>query len=241
MAFGNGPRIVTNGLTISLDAGDNNSYVSGSTTWKDVSGNNYTASLINGPSYNFSNQGNIYFDGINDYVRVKDNSTVGSNVTMLFFVSGNYQNFNLCVFERASVKGAGSTVAIPYNGWVQLGYSWDGTTNYFIINGVKYSANSGGDFPYDRPTHKPLIWVSPNGPFGTNAGTNMSFHLQPSAGGYTGHTWSDYTYKLIGVTATAGNQRYFSGSMATVHIYNRFLTDSELLQNYNALKPRFNL
>jgi hypothetical protein len=36
MAFGNGPRIVTNGLVFALDAADQNSYVSGSTTWRSL-------------------------------------------------------------------------------------------------------------------------------------------------------------------------------------------------------------
>ena len=45
MSFGNGPRIVTNGLVLSLDAADQNSYVSGSATWNDLSGNNNNATL----------------------------------------------------------------------------------------------------------------------------------------------------------------------------------------------------
>ena len=39
MSFGNGPRIVTNGLILSLDAADQNSYVS-------VSGNNFWSGSI---------------------------------------------------------------------------------------------------------------------------------------------------------------------------------------------------
>jgi hypothetical protein len=35
------------------------------------------------------------------------------------------------------------------------------------------------------------------------------------------------------------NADYFKGSLASVRIYNRVLTDSELLQNYNATKGRF--
>jgi hypothetical protein len=60
-AFG---RIVTSGLVLALDAADRNSYVSGSTVWNDVSGNNYSGSLINGPT--FSNN-SILFDGLDDY------------------------------------------------------------------------------------------------------------------------------------------------------------------------------
>jgi hypothetical protein len=38
MAFSNGPKIITDGLVLNLSAFDRNSYVSGSTTWNDVSG-----------------------------------------------------------------------------------------------------------------------------------------------------------------------------------------------------------
>jgi len=68
MAFGNGPRIVTDGLVLSLDASDRNSYVSGSTTWADLSGNNNSGTLINGPTYSSANNGSLIFDGISNYV-----------------------------------------------------------------------------------------------------------------------------------------------------------------------------
>ena len=47
MSFDNGPRIVTNGLVLALDAADRNSYVSGSTTWFDLSGNSNNGTLTN--------------------------------------------------------------------------------------------------------------------------------------------------------------------------------------------------
>lgn len=61
-------RIVTDGLVLALDAADRNSYVSGSLIWNDVSGNRYSGSLINGPAFNANNLGYISFDGVNDYV-----------------------------------------------------------------------------------------------------------------------------------------------------------------------------
>ena len=57
MAFGNGPRVVTDGLVLALDASDRNSYISGSSTWFDLTTNQYTASLINGPAFNSQNGG----------------------------------------------------------------------------------------------------------------------------------------------------------------------------------------
>ena len=46
------PRIVTNGLV--LDAADRNSYVSGSSTWYDLSGNGNDVSVTTGPVFDTS-------------------------------------------------------------------------------------------------------------------------------------------------------------------------------------------
>lgn len=61
------PKIVTNGLVLHLDAGQQNSYDSG-TTWRDLSGGGNNGTLTNGPTYNSSNGGFIVFDGTDDNV-----------------------------------------------------------------------------------------------------------------------------------------------------------------------------
>lgn len=71
MAYSDGPKIVTNGLVLSLDAGDRNSYPGSGTTWFDVSGNNNHCGLVNGATYSSTkNKGTIDLDGINDYISV---------------------------------------------------------------------------------------------------------------------------------------------------------------------------
>ena len=51
----NYPSIVTDGLVMNLDAGFVSSYPKTGTTWKDLSGDNYDGTLVNGPT--FSNDG----------------------------------------------------------------------------------------------------------------------------------------------------------------------------------------
>jgi hypothetical protein len=182
--------------------------------------------------------GLLTFDGINDYYTIPTDVSFGSTITMLFWIYGNYAGYYLSTFERNSVTGAGLSTPIPNNGWVQVGYMWDGTTNYFIINGVKYTANAGGRFPYDYPNDRPLFWQGRDGFFATNSGPNLSFHLQTAVGANTGFNWSNFntwSYKTLGVSATIGNPRFYSGSIANTIFYNRALTDSELLANYNQL------
>jgi hypothetical protein len=51
MAFNYSPKVVTDGLVLYLDAANPKSYVSGSTTWTDVSGNNRGGNLIGSASF----------------------------------------------------------------------------------------------------------------------------------------------------------------------------------------------
>jgi len=61
------PRIVTDGLVLCLDAGNNKSYPGSGTAWTSLVGSGI-ATLTNGPTYSSNNGGYIVFDGVNDYV-----------------------------------------------------------------------------------------------------------------------------------------------------------------------------
>ena len=45
----------------------------------------------------------------------------------------------------------------------------------------------------------------------------------------------------IGKGFSASGERWFSGNVPVVRIYNRALSSSEILQNYNIQKARFGL
>jgi hypothetical protein len=66
MAFNYSPKIVTDGLVLYLDAANSKSYVSGSTTWSDLSRGGNNGTLTNGPTYSSAKGGIIILDGSND-------------------------------------------------------------------------------------------------------------------------------------------------------------------------------
>ena len=68
MATIGGSNIVTDGLVLALDAANPRSYVSGSSTWNDLSGNNNSGSLVNGPTFSSANNGSFTFNGSTQYV-----------------------------------------------------------------------------------------------------------------------------------------------------------------------------
>jgi hypothetical protein len=56
-----GPRIVTDGLVLCLDAADRNSYPGSGSTWYDLSGNNYNGTISGATFTTFNNNGVFYF------------------------------------------------------------------------------------------------------------------------------------------------------------------------------------
>jgi hypothetical protein len=58
-AFG---QIVTNGLVLSLDAADKNSYPGSGTVWSDLSGNNNNNTLVATPTFSSANGGSLVFN-----------------------------------------------------------------------------------------------------------------------------------------------------------------------------------
>ena len=67
MALAHSPKIVTDGLILCLNGGDQKSYISGSgTTWTDRSGNSNNGTLTNGPTFN--SEGYFELDGTNDKI-----------------------------------------------------------------------------------------------------------------------------------------------------------------------------
>jgi hypothetical protein len=72
MAYTTFKPIVTDGMVLNLDAANRKSFVSGSTSWYDLSGGGNNGTLTNGPAYNSANGGSIVFDGIDDICSVVD-------------------------------------------------------------------------------------------------------------------------------------------------------------------------
>jgi len=95
--YNNGPKIVTSGLVLALDAGNTKSYPGSGTVWTDLSGNGNTGTLTNGPTFNSSNGGSIVFDGVDDFVNIPYNTYWNTNVF------GTATNFTLECWHKPNV------------------------------------------------------------------------------------------------------------------------------------------
>ena len=236
MAFGNGPKIVTDGLVLALDAADQNSYVSGSTTWNDVSGNNNSGSLVNGPTFNSANNGVLTFNGSNQYV-----STPIQNLSRPCTFS-TWVNFNSLTGFQTIFGQDTSTVISRGRFYFQKAGA---TTEGLILNVVNFSIVL---------SNNAIVTVNAINPVVTNQWYNYSAVLTTTAlslyeNGILQNTVSNSNTFLTPNTNILLNAGYFQDAItdyvnarsSLFLIYNRALSATEIQQNYEAQKSRFNI
>ena len=215
-AFG---KIVTDGLVLALDANDTNSYVSGSTTWNDLSLNN-TCTLVGSPSFINESPRAISFNG----------SSKRATISTPFGKSGET---TISIYYRR-VEADSSTI------WRTL----LGTTSTNIHHLISQSTTRvlgvwDGSFrtfgytpPIDGKFHNYVVIYNSastatlyvDGVFVTTISIILDLQTSP-----------------IGSIGNWNGGDYWAGYISSLSIYNRALSAVEILQNYNAQKSRFGL
>jgi hypothetical protein len=241
--FKNTPSIVTNGLVLCLDAANRISYVSGSTTWNDLSGFNNSGSLVNGPTFNSGNGGYIICDGVNDYIEVLDNPS-------LDFGSGSFtveywfrKLATTTGFDNIWGPNKWNTGAIPgTNEWsLTIGNGITGNNNIYEF------AIESGSTSYSIASSDQLLLNTWYQLVGQRDGAtlktylNGSLTLNSTLSGMTTLTSVNNVGRNLRINNSAVNNFYTNADNAIVRIYNKALSADEVLQNYNATKSRFNL
>lgn len=220
--YANG-KIVTNGLVLNLNAADPNSYPGSGTTWTDISGNGNNGTLTNGPTFSSTNGGNIVFDGTNDYVSLP-NPLNQSNLSQIWTVQAWIKIQSKPPQYLIEGLNAGLWIEF-YQGNNSLLYLNGGANDYYTYGGQ--FTNQGwvmSTFRFNNATGDRQIWrnltnISTGGPNNT---------FTPSGQGSTFNIGSNGSATIL-------------GSVACINMYNRYLTDQEIAQNYNAQKSRFGL
>jgi hypothetical protein len=114
MSYNTGAKIVTSGLVLCLDAGNSKSFVSGSSTWFDLSRNNNSGSLNNTPTFSTDAKGSILFDGTNESV-----SRASVNVSYLTVdVWAKWTQFFSDPNGHALVSNSDTDSGDPINGYL---------------------------------------------------------------------------------------------------------------------------
>lgn len=228
MSYHNGPRIITNGLVLYLDAGNSKSYPGSGSIWNDLSGNNNNGTLTNGPTFSSLNRGSIIFDGSDDVVNTVTATSLGINsvstgftISIWFKTSGGVEYY---LFDN--FNGSNDISLRVDAGVLEVYMAATGVINA-VRFGSGYNNNVWHNFTITWNGSNLLTAYANSISIGTN-GTTLSGSFESNA-----------AFRIGNRPASPGV--FFPGNIAQVSVYNRPLSPSDIRQNYNATKGRFNL
>jgi hypothetical protein len=220
-----GPGIVTDGLVLSLDAANVKSYPGSGTVWRDISRGGNNGTLVNGPTYNPANGGSLVFDGVNDSINCNANSilNVGNNITVntWFYVNSN-SSYQPIISKTLSNSTAGWELANS-SGVFRTTFRPSVTQINLIAGSLVIGKWYMGTMTFDGTTARLYL----NGVITGNTTTGGPVTLNSS--------------QPLQIGTRGIDANWYNGNISQTQIYNRALSPSEVLQNFNATKTRFGL
>ena len=228
--------IIADGLIFNLDAANRASYVPDSTSTRNTLDLTQTGSLFNNTSYITQpvSASGWLFDGTDDYIE----NQFGSEVQQTGWT------FDLWF------KGIDGDTSVQYVLSYGNGSDWDNSFNFDLNDGAGvyiYWQSSGGnratygsDGEYCDGTVKNFQFTMSKTGVNKFYVDGVEVSATATAGTQLG-TLGSATHKVF--LGTRGRDGYgdFEGEIYSTKIYNRALSASEVLHNYNALKGRYGL
>lgn len=255
--------IVTNGLVLYTDAGFLPSYPKSGTEWRDISGNGNNTTLVNGPIWNSSAGGKIMLDGANQYIQV-----TAANVDLNGFEHQIHWDLNWtieCWIYTHTFDASPQTYKHIYGSYNGCNYSvYPAAAGGLILFNTTTSPYAYMDFAPQSPSGcgPAISWSTGESTWITalqNRWTHFVFTSEDATyyriyvnGVQVGSTktfdWKNNATRINTCNRAAGNKYAFGGDGSTTsnevdfsqcRIYNRTLSATEILQNYNADISRF--
>jgi len=219
--------IVSDGLVYFIDPANPRSYSgSGFTVNGLISG--LGATLVNGTGFSSINNGSFFFDGTNDYINTNQNSSS---------IGLTSSDFSICLWTKiidnnqynAFVSRTSSNVPAPLDMYT---HTADRKIRILLGNTLSWTTlNSNAQLPLSWTylvftLNSTLMSVYFNGIL-DNSGTLTASRVESS--------------NPIIIGTRDDNFTHMKGNISQVQIYNRALSATEILQNYNATKRRYGL
>ena len=214
-----GPDIITDGLRFFVDAANPLSYPGSGNTWSDLSPNSLDGELTNTPTYSGVVRAPFFsFNGTDEYVALPSNT-----------MPSTYDYTKVVWFRLSSY----STPNNIFSGGGSVGQ------HAFWMAGTQY-LNAGHNGSWSTVTSTSVIplnsWTFGAVSFSTTTGWKMDVdeNLEDTDASTTTFT--------LGFGANLGEYisgNLLTGSISQAYLYERSLTDSEILLIYNSTKSRF--
>ena len=247
MALSHSPSIVTDGLILCLDAANIKSYPGTGTTWFDISGRENHFTLVNGPVFAGGNK--FIFDGVNDSANSTNTINFSTNtITIQLILKANsyptYNGNNLkFIFEHSNNWNNNEHTFIHYYVADQGSGDIVAGTRGPLANGFVYNFGV-----FDKSLYNDLRWKFVNIVFDrrvTGSTPESSLYTQGSVQTPINSTTNDFSDNFATNTlylAARGGASFFADfELSYFSIYSRVLNQSEIIQNYNALRGRFGI
>jgi hypothetical protein len=224
MSASGGPDLATNGLVVCFDLSSNKSYGGSGAIINDISNNSNIGTLINSPTYSSINKGRLTFNGTNQYI----STNIYANNIGIYNASYTAE----AVFSATNAALSDSMVfgseagAQTRKGW-HLGIR--NNTFYF----GQYANDFGGGTAVSNTIYH-VIWV-------LNLSISTGYIYVNGRLVASGNLSGFIPDNPIWLAQAYAANTYFGGDIYLARIYNRVLSESEIFQNYNALKARYRI
>ena len=235
-----GPRIVTDGLVLCLDPADRNCLKTNGTTCTNLA----TGGLVTGASgepgsgTHSANSANFPVHGTHNGVEVF-NFTGGKGMNCEEDFNISTHSFSVWIYKTNSVVVYLADYRNDGEHWYLLNYT-DANINYY--NAIRYNFTASY-----QPSHTGFInkWLHVTLVPQYSKLYLDGIEVSQQTKYRNSYVSQDSVGQFVGVNFRIGT-RYndtnrFVGYMGPLTMYNRSLTDLEVLQNYNATKGRFGL
>jgi hypothetical protein len=232
MSVYGGPDIVTDGLVFDMDFGSSKCYTGSGTACNDISTSNLSGELVNSPPYSSSINNKFFsFNGATNsrLIRVPNSTLLDTQTPSVeVWIKTNETSQSGFWFEKGVVNSQYSLFQESNTIYWRQNF---GTFNQLIttttvsagINTSSWFQVVGTFITGSRKLYVNGILKNSDSQTGTIATNNGGM----SIGAYGGYAGS--------------RGYYYNGDIAIVRVYNKELSASEVLTNYNSLKGRFGL
>lgn len=231
--------IVTNGLVMCLDAANPRSYSGSGNIWYDLSQNKYVGTLTGTPAYTQDNNGSILFDGSNDRGSIPNLyiSSLSGGFTWEGWVTHTNRSAGWGWFLGGSNLNNNQSYA-----WFQIGKKSS-------LGGIRFET---GGFYSNQSLDADNVDIADGkyhhiiGIVNLNSNTKSIYVdglLKNSVGITLSNVNQNYGYTTFGFQMRQNTtaQEFWVGRIARISVYNRALSDSEITQNFNALRRRYGI
>jgi hypothetical protein len=241
MSIYGGPDIVTDGLILRLQAANNKSYVGSGTSWKDLSGNGRNFTLVNSPTFSTVRKGKFIFGGTNQYANYTSPILVNRDqFTWSAFVKfNNMQPLRTTPYYQLYAENNQVWIA-QYDNAVGIDLRQADNNTWFDGQGGFARGAQIGKNLICRNTWYNFAWT-----FNRYGNGGTSGQVKGYLNGQLVNTTNTLrTGDIINNSQPAQigwwtSSTYFDGEMTAVSIYDRQLSDKEILDNYNSFGGKY--